>query len=823
MRKFYSLLLTVFLTSVLNAQTGTKISGSITDPDGNPLNGATLTLLLAKDSSLAKLAVSDKNGNYEFVNIKPGNYFISATSVGFAKTNTKTLTLTDQPLDLQAMAMAPKTTNLAEVQVEVKRPFVETKLDRTVVNVEASPSSAGSTALEILEKSPGIMVNSDGVISLRGKQGVIVQIDGKPTFLSPTDLANVLKNMPASQLDQVEIMTNPSSKYDASGNSGIINLKTKKTKATGFNGSITLGATTSIYDRDGKTHLNPKSQNSFNFNYKRNKVNLFGNYNPNYFRGMNTMEINSKQIDSKTGDLKGYTDQVTKFEFGNNNHTLKIGMDWYANKKDVFGIVASGFMFDGHPTPVTIADDKDLNYQMRARLISKTENNTSLKNFTGNLNWKHSYKTSGHELSADLDYVHYSNQSDMTLVTDIYNGNLDFQFQSQLRGHIPSSIDIVSFKTDYSRPYKGGRLDVGAKTSFVTNDNLVNYDNYNGSTWVRNEIRSNHFIYKENINAAYVSANKQIKKWTMQAGLRVENTVGEGNQITKSSKFNRDTTNLFPTAFVSYVANKKNNLTLSYGRRISRPNYQDLNPFVFFLDTLSYRQGNIYLQPQYTHNLEMSHAFMGKYITTFAYNNTDNVISQIIKPDTLSGGKKRFLTPDNVAKLRNMSLSLTLPITVTKWWNLNYFTTIFNNHYTGQYDTIMIDMQYTSFMMNMTNVFTISKGFTAELGGFYRHNNVDQLTRTEPMYNMSVAAQKTIIAGKGTIRLAIRDPFAWQRFEGYNKYGYIDMRFKNRPDTRQVSATFTYRFSKGQNVSQRKRAAASQEEQNRAGGGGVQQ
>jgi iron complex outermembrane recepter protein len=822
MRKFFFFLASCFLCSLVHAQT-TKISGSITDPDGHALNGVTLSLLRAKDSALVKLAVSDKNGNYEFINIKPGNYFISASSVGFAKTNTKPLLVSDQVMELQAIAMAPKTTNLAEVQVEQKRPFVETKLDRTIVNVEASPSSAGSTALEILEKSPGIMVNSDGIISLRGKQGVIVMIDGKPTYLSPADLANVLKNMPASALDQVEIMTNPSAKYDASGNSGIINIKTKKTKATGFNGSITLGATTSIYVLDGETHLMPKSQNSFNFNYKRNKINFFGNYNPNYFRGRNTMEIHSQQIDSKTGILQGYTDQETKFKFGNNNHTLKLGMDWFADKKNVFGVVASGFVFNGHPTPVTIADDNDLNHQLRSRLISKTENKNSLKNFTGNLNWKHSYKTSGHELTADFDYVHYSNQSDMKLVTDIYDNNLDFKFQSQLRGHIPSSIDIYSIKTDYSQPYKGGRMDMGIKSSYVRNDNLVNYDNWNGSTWVRNEIRSNHFIYTENINAAYVSANKQVKKWTMQAGLRVENTRGEGNQVTKSMKFNRDTTNLFPTAFVSYAADKKNTLTLSYGRRITRPNYQDLNPFVFFLDTLSYRQGNIFLQPQYTHNYELSHAYMGKFITTFAYNNTDNVISQIIKPDTLSGGKKRFLTPDNVAKLRNMSLSLTLPVAITKWWNLNFFTTVFNNHYTGQYDTIMIDMQYTSFMANMTNVFTIAKGFTAELGGFYRHNNVDQLTRNEPMYNMSVAAQKTILSGKGTLRLAVRDPFAWQRFKGYNKYGYIDMHYSNRPDTRQVAATFSYRFSKGQNVQQRRRAAASQDEQNRAGGGGVQQ
>ena len=764
--------------------------------------------------------MSDKSGLYEFVNIKPGKYFISATSIGFAKTVSQAFDVDVLPIDMKAIAMGAKSTNLAEVTVEVKKPFVETKLDRTVVNVEASPSSAGSTALEVLEKSPGIMVNSDGVISLRGKQGVIVMIDGKPTFLSPTDLSNVLKNMPASQLETIEIMTNPSSKYDASGNSGIINLRTKKNKSTGFNGTVTLGAATSIYELDGETYFMPKSQNSFNFNYKRNKVNFFGNYNPNYFRGRNTMELHSKQIDAKTGAHVGWTDQVTKFKFGNNNHTLKLGMDWNADKKNTFGFVASGFAFSGRPTPVTIADDQDINRVLQYRLISKTNNHNTLKNFTGNLNWRHAYNAAGRELSADFDYVRYANQSDMTLVTDIYDNNLNFIRQSQLRGDIPSDIAIYSAKADYSHPYKNGRFEAGWKSSWVTTDNIVNYENYNGSGWTKDMIRSNHFIYEENINAAYVSANKQFKKWTVQAGLRVENTQGEGNQVALKQKFTRDTINLFPTAFVSYTVNKKNTLTLSYGRRINRPNYQDLNPFIFFLDTLSYRQGNIFLRPQYTNNVELSHAFMGKFITTLAYNNTDNVISQVIKADTLSGGKKRFLTPDNVAKLVNMSASVTVPLKVTKWWNTNIFSTVFNNHYTGIFDTIHIDLQYTSFMANVTNVFTLGNGFTAELSGFYRHNNLDGLTKTQPVYQMAIAAQKTILKTKGTIRLAIRDPFAWQRFEGLNQYGFIDMKFKNRPDTRQVAATFTYRFSKGQNVQQRKRNAASQDEQNRVGGGG---
>lgn len=803
------------------AQTNQKISGTVTDSENKPVSSATVSLLRAKDSSLVKLAVSGKTGGYEFVSIKEGRYLLSATSVGFGKAYSQQFDLKEGDVSVPVLALREVPKDMGNVTVQAKRPFVETKLDKTVVNVDASPGNAGATALEVLEKSPGVLVNSDGAISLRGKQGVIVMMDGKPTYLSAADLANMLKNMPASALDQIEIMTNPSSKYDASGNSGVINIRTKKGRSAGFNGNVTIGAGTSIYRLDGATYLMPRTQNSFNFNWRTNKVNFFGNYNPNLFRGRNTMNVESKLIDSRDGSLRGYSEQETRFKFGNENHTLKLGADWSPNKKDVFGVVVSGFAFHGRPTPSTVADLLDLNHNLESRLVTSIENNGRFKNFTGNLNWKHTFDTTGRELTMDFDHVRYSNTMNMLLSTDIYNGNLQYVASTGLRGVIPADISIYSFKSDYTRPFRNGRIEAGVKSSFVKNDNIVDYEIKSGSGWVQDNIRSNQFIYEENINAAYVNVNNQLGKWTLQAGLRVENTNARGNQVTSKTSFKRDTTNLFPTAFVSYAADKKNTLTLSYGRRILRPNYQDMNPFIFFLDTLSFRQGNIYLRPQYTHNFELSHAFKGKYITTLSYNNTDDVISQIIRPQDGSDGKIRFLTPDNVAKLRNMAISVSAPVTAAKWWNINLSSTVFNNHYKGVYDTINIDLEFTSFMVNVTNSFTLGKGFTMELSGFYRHKSIEQLTRMEPIYQMTIAAQKQIMNGKGTVRLNFRDPFAWQKFEGLNQYGYVDSRFTNRPDVRQVNATFTYRFGKSSpQAPRRNRAGSSQDEQNRVGGAG---
>jgi iron complex outermembrane receptor protein len=822
MRYFIPLVILMLTGVTLFGQVTSKVSGIVRDEQNKGLSSATVSLLKASDSSLVKIAVTDKSGLYEFISVKDGNYLVSVTSVGYNKSFSSHFAITSGDHKVPDQTLRAASSDLSNVTVTAKKPFIETKLDRTIINVDASPSNAGTTAMDVLEKSPGVMINSDGVISLRGKQGVIVMVDGKPTYLSATDLANMLKNMPSSALEQIEIMTNPSSKYDASGNSGIINIKTKKGKNDGFNGSFMLGATTSIYNAYGNIYLMPKSQNSFNFNYKKGKFNFFGNYNPNFFRGRNTLDFESKQIDAKDGIVKGYTDQETRFKFGNFNQTLKVGVDWYANKKNIFGVVASGFVFNGHPTPTSTANMYDLNHQLETQLQSHTENDISFKNFTGNLNWKHTFDTTGKELTADFDLVRYETHTEMMLTTDIYNGSLAYQGTSYLRGDIPSDINIYSFKSDYTRPITNGRIEAGVKTSLVKNDNLVNYQNkYGSNPWMDDIIRSNHFLYEENINAAYVNVNRQINKWTFQAGLRVENTISKGNQLTTKTTFKRDTTNLFPTAFISYALNKKNTFSVSYGRRINRPNYQDLNPFIFFLDTLSYRQGNIYLRPQYTNNIEISHAFMGKLITTLAYNVTDDVISQIIKPKDNSEGKIRFLTPDNVSQLKNMSASVTIPVPVKKWWNINFFSTVFNNHYTGVYDTIQIDLQYTSFMVNITNTFTFGKGFTAEVSGFYRYKSVEQLTQVDPLYQMNIAFQKQVMKGKGTVRLNVRDPFAWQEFSGYNKYGYVDMHFSARPDIRQVTATFTLRFGKTQQQQQpRKRTLSSQEEQNRVGGAG---
>lgn len=797
-----------------------RISGRVSDNQQQPLAAVTINLLRAGDSSLVKIALSNAKGEYLFEQVPAGDYRLQLTAVGFATQFSSLISIKEDKnqWEMEPMQLSQATKDIGGVTVTARRPFIESRIDKTVVNVDASPTSAGSTALEVLEKSPGIMVNNDGVISLRGKAGVTVMLDGRQTYLSATDLANLLRNMPASAIDQIEIMTNPSARFDAAGNSGIINIKTKKGRAGGFNGSVMVGFTSSFFTQNGNLYVIPKTQNSFNFNYRKNKINFFGNYNPNIFRGRNRQQINRVVLDD-TKTPQGYVDVESRFRFGNNNHTLKLGLDYFADKKNTFGVVLTGFDFSGHPRPYTTTTTADPDGNVITEMRSFTDNRLRFRNFTSNFNYRHQFDTTGRELTADLDYVAYDNISRMTLSTDFYDESGQPAASSLLlRGRLPSAINIYSAKTDYVHPLKGGaRFEAGLKASYVSNDNLVDYTRWIDSKWVPDD-RSNHFVYKENIMAAYANASGKWGKWSLQGGLRLETTTSRGYQVTNDSSFRREFVNLFPSVFASYALNPENQLTLSYSRRITRPNYQDLNPFVFFLDSLSYRRGNPFLTPQFTHNIELSHSFKGKFITTFNYNHTTDVIAQIMRPD----GDIVYLTTDNVARYRNIGIALTAPLTLARWWNVNLFANVYNNHYKGVFDTRPLDLGYTSFLVNMTQTFTLKQGLTLELSGFYRGRTMEQLIVSEPMYMFSFGGQKTVLNGKGTVRLNVRDPFWLQRFKGHVQYDLVDSRISNRWDNRQVTATFTYRFGKStpQNQAPRRRNSAAQDEQNRVGQGG---
>jgi len=801
-----------------NAQTG-NVVGKVTDADGKPLASATASLLHASDSSLVKLSVADKNGAYEFLQISSGRYLVAATSVGYKKIYSQPFAVSaENTATAPILVLTTAETGMQGVTVTARRPLVENKIDKMVVNVDASPTNAGATALEVLEKSPGVSVDKDGNISLKGKAGIIVLMDGKQTYLSGPDLANLLRNMPSSQLDQIEIMTQPSAKYDASGNSGIINLRTKKSLQKGFNGSISTSYV------QGRT---PKTPNSFNFNYRAGKVNLFTSLSYSYWSGYSDQHL--LRTFKKGGAVTSVFNQTADQKHHGSNYSARVGLDYSINSKTTIGFLVNGlynprvWLNDGRANILNGAGALD------SFNIARTENKDKWTNFGGNINFRKVLKGAGRELTADLDAIQYRSKSFQT--SDNFNYSPSRELLRDpflLRGDLPSNIEILSGKIDYTQPLKGGaKLETGVKSSFVSTENFARYTHYNKgeTTWVPDR-RTNNFTYKEKISAAYVNWSRQAKKWGMQAGLRVENTIADGHQFgsisQKDSTFKTTNTGLFPTAYLSYALNDNNQFGLSYGRRIERPNYRDMNPFQNFLDEYTYQQGNPNLTPQFSNNIELSHNFKKVLNTTLSYTATNNIINDILKQNDES--KVTYQTKENVASRNTIGLAVSYNAPVTKWWSTSIYANVNNSHYKGIVNKSPLDVQLTSFMGNTSQQFKFAKTWTGEVSAFYRTRAQETgMFLIEPMGVVSFGLGKQVLKNKGTVKLNITDPFAIQKVKVIIKHENIDAVVHNRWDNRRVGATFTYRFSKGQAApSQRRKAGGAQEEQNRTGGGNSQ-
>ena len=812
MRKIF-IIITSFglMTSSIKAQSVSGIVSGKIAGSSKPIDAASISILKASDSSVVKRAISNKTGGFQVQNLPEGKYLVNISAVGYSPmyksiiVDRQTTTINLSSIELQVTSKG-----LKDVVVTASKALIEQKPGKTIVNVDASPSNSGISALDLLEKSPGVSVDKDGNINLRGKQGVMILIDGKPSYLSGADLVNMLKNMQSNNLDQIEIMTNPPAKYDAAGNSGIINIKTKRINAKGTNGNVSLAYTQGIYAR---------TNNNISINHRNNKLNLFGSYGISKYEGFNNIILNRNFYRPDNVTLVGSSDQVSILHFTGKNQNAKIGADYYLSKKDVLGVVVNGNFSNGKEDPESASNVRYADGSIIYGLKSTSDNYNKFSNVSSNLNYKHTFDSTGKELTGDLDYVFYNKNNLTLLTTNVFDGNgTNSGLPVSLKGIIPSAINIYSGKLDYVHPFsKTTKLEAGAKSSIVKTDNKVDYTRNAGGQWVADG-RSNQFIYNENINAAYATLSTNYKKLNFIAGLRVENTNAKGTQVINDSIFTRNYTNLFPNVGVGYEASKKHQFNLSYSRRINRPDYDDLNPFTFFLDSLTYGQGNPYLQPQLSNIFEASHSFNRWLTTTVNYHQTDNVITQLLKQDT--DKKITYQTRENVSRMKQIGLAVMINKPITKWWSTNVFINVFNNHYTGAYQADPIDIQFTTFTGNMNNSFTFKKGWGAEVSGFYRGKGVDGLLVAREMYAVNAGITKQVLNKKGNVRLSIRDIFYTQQFSGYAKYSDVDVNIASRRDTRQVNISFSYRFGKTSFAPARKKAGSSSDEQNRVNSGG---
>ena len=799
----------LFLSTAFAQNTG-KINGSITGKGAKATEAATVSLLRAKDSATVKISAADKDGKFFFENLADGKYIVAITAVGHRKSYSELIEINtqQQEVELPVINLEPVSKELAGVTVTAKRPLVEQRIDKTIVNVDASITNIGTSALEVLEKSPGVSVDRDGNISLKGKEGVLVMVDGRPTQLGGADLANLLRNMSSNQLDQIEIMTNPPARYDAAGTSGIINIKTKKTITAGFNGSASAAYSQGKY---------PKTNEGFNFNYRQGKINLFTNLSHNYQKRYQTLRLDRNIFNSNTNSIDQIFNQEANRMANGNSFNGKFGVDFFATKKTTFGAVVNTNaqrMISNNPNTTYISNAAK---ELQSVTSAMVNNETDWNSFSANLNFRTVLDKKGKEITSDIDFAKHTMNNDLFMVNSYAtaSGN-SYRKADTLTGILPQNINVYTGRIDYLHPLKkNAKFEAGIKTGIVRTNNNAGYDSIQNGNIIHDFNRSNHFVYEENINAAYVNLSTSLsKKITAQFGLRAENTNAKGTQITTGEKFDRHYTQLFPTAYFQYKANDKNSFGANFGRRVTRPSYQSLNPFIRFIDRYTFSQGNPNLKPYVSSNIELSHTWKNQVTTTLNYTYIKDIIQGIIQQK----GEVAYNMPANVSSLNQFGIAVNANTPITKWWTSNIGINIYNDHYKGAISNAPIDMTARSFILNGVQQFKINKTLTAEINGRYRNGWLEGVMRVRPVGFIGAGFSQQLLKNKATIRLTARDILHTQRLKGITQYGDVDVVMRQVSETQVFTIGFTYSFSKGKKIAPVKRTAGSaNEEQNRIG------
>ncbi len=749
--------------------------------------GATVSLLNARDSSWIKSVPTDDNGAFTITDIPAGEYIVSVTAIGY-KSAMQPLSIKDIVAQPIMFLLEKEVQGMKEVTVSGKKPFIEMSAGKVTVNVDGSPGAVALNTLDLLRRMPGLTVAQNGSISMQGKQGVLVLIDDKPTYLSPEQLADYLKTIPANQIAQVELMTQPPAKYDAAGNAGIVNIQRKRIRKSGWTGIGTFSAGQGVYPHWLGTAL---------INYKKDKLNISLSADEHKATGFGDWTEDQRLSDPQTGILKStatmHAAAIEHFSIA----SARLTADYDITDKQSMGASLKG----GYHTN-SLADhvytstfDVPTNTTTYNKIYSPE--GFVRKDFYANAYY--TYKVNNaRSINFNADYISYSNSPYQDITSTNYDAQMQpFANQLLLHSHQPTLIDVYSIKGDYTDTLKDGtKLEAGFKSSIVSTDNNAQFSRYQGTSWATDSSRTNRFAYRENINALYLGADKVInEKLEVKLGLRGENTNAQGKQQVRDQQFTKRYASLFPTAYISYKANTYNQFELNYGRRIDRPNYQSLNPFIFYSFQYNYAVGNPNLQPQFTNSIELKHSYKNTLMTTLAVSNTTGQITDILVSDNSTNTVHS--TQDNTGINKTVSLSVLFNKDLYKWWSLNAAGSAFYMYYSGMLNTANMTNEGTGYAVSLTNQFNFPKDWKAELVGYYTGRYVLSVIATQlPAAYLSMGVSKKI-GRSSTIKLAVEDPFYfyWTRQQNTLPGLYTNTTF--RFSTRAVSLAYTYSFGSG--------------------------
>ena len=788
MKKIIPLLFLNLLFSFRSSYAQSRFTGKLINSDKEPIPFATVALLKSADSSIVKGTYTDGDGKFEFEKIIIGKYLVKSMVVGMQPTFSNVFEIIDgqKELLLEDIVVQKSGVDLKTVEVVAIKPLVEFKNGNTILNVENSTLAAGNSAYDLLKRAPGVSIDNNNNIAITGKQGVKIMIDGRLQQLSTEQLANMLQSISAEGISSIEIMKNPSVKYDAEGTAGIINIKTKKAKLIGFNGSISGAlARGELWSESGHVSLN----------YKGEKFAITSNLNVIDRNRKKTVFLNRK-IKTTANDL--VFDQKNVEVSNSIPADYKLGFDWFVSNKTTVGIVWDGGLANSTNTGKNITNILGNNTVGFSHLdaISDVKNNWSNNNI--NINALHKLDTLGAELDASVNYTKYKERGNNAYGNYFYdasNNLVNGMFPNVYKNTIQSNIDMAVAALNYKKPLKKETVfETGLKYSSVgTNNDFLFERKDTVSDNYYNDINfSNNFLYTENVAAGYVNYQKAFKKISMQLGLRGEYTHAVGNNKTINSKVIREYFQLFPNVNFDYKANDKHVLQLSYNRRINRPDYFQLNPFKFYIDQYTANQGNPFLNPETSHNLTFTHAFMGALYNTLSYSKTENAIMELTEQD--DNTKETNQTTRNINANNLYAYNLFAYIPVKKFYVAQLDFSAWYNSFEGNINGTNFNIGKPAYQINLTNEFILPKDFSIELTGSYRSPLQYGVFEINSQSNLDIGIKKNLFHNKLSIKLNALDIFYTSNTRADVNFDNQNVKFVQYADTRRVRLVISYNF-----------------------------
>jgi outer membrane receptor protein involved in Fe transport len=819
MRTLPLILLTTLSFHILHGQ---QVTGMVRDDQGKPLASASIALKKAADSSVVKLSISDPNGQYAFVPVTPGRYFIRVSHIGFQPGRSNDFeTGQEGDFPVQAIRLVPLSGQLTQAIVQAAKPLVEVKPDRIILNVEGNINAIGSNALELLQKSPGVTMDKDNNLNLAGVSGVQVYIDGRPTHLSGTALSGYLQTLSSSLVESIEIIAHPSAHYEAAGSAGIVNIRLKKNNAYGTNMTMSAGYNVGVYG---------KYNGSVSLNHREAHLNVYGDYTYNYAINESLAKMYRELADTA---FNQQSTLVTKA----GTHSYRAGMDWFVDNRNTLGLVVNGSStlytlqtFSSTPIVYIPAD------RTEKLLVANNHTDETRDNVNADLNYRYA-DSSSRELNVAIDYGTYHLRSNQLQPNDYYDPTGQSLLYSNVYNIVsPTDIRICSGRADYSANFANGRLSLGWKSSLVTTSNIFQENDV--YTWgsQRDSLSSNVFNYRENIHAVYADYKRTGNGWIVQGGIRVENTYSKGTStgyqepkrfipplgspphyIPYDSSFTRNYTDLFPNISVTWNRDPVRQWTLSYSRRLDRPAYQDLNPFEFKIDDYTFYRGNTKLLPQYTNTVGLSWVYAHSLSASLNYSHTSDMFT--VLADT-TGVSKLIDERENLSGQDVASMTLSYPLTL-KWYSV--FASVTGAWLMNKADFgpgRQIDLNVVNMTVYSQHTFRLGHGWTGQLTQYYASPTIWQATlRSRSLWSLDAGLQKSIMGGNGSFRISVSDIFHTLDWSATSDFAGQYILNSGRYESRQLKLYFSCRFGNKQLKAARHHSNGDEEETRRVGSG----